>query len=149
MGFNGAIPSFFKFLKYRQILSRNRCSASINEVSFFKNIIRKKWNGVFSNIVKGWFIFFIYTNKWFWSLRTQRDLTPLYLSDSREIPLSSYAFMSITQCIRLLQGWTQSGIWTGKEKTYWTDHRNTSYSTYQPPSSSIGHLPYFPPHFIK
>ena len=60
------IPSFFKFWKNRQILSRNRCSASINEVSFFKNIMRKKWNGVFSNIVKGWFIFFIYTNKRFW-----------------------------------------------------------------------------------
>ena len=75
-------------------------------------------------------------------VRTQRGNTPL----------SSYSFMSTIPFIQLLQRWTQPGIWTIKENTYWTDHRNTSYSTYQPkrnPSSSIGHFLHFPPHFIK
>lgn len=70
--------------------------------------------------------------KLLWFLRTQRALPPRIRQRKRGIPLSSYAFMSTTQFIRLLQGWTQSGIWTLKKKIYWTDHRNTSYSTYKP-----------------
>lgn len=115
----GGVQWFFLSFNFESIDRYYQGTDVLNQwSSFFKNIIKKKWNGVFSNIVKGWFIFFIYTNKRFWSLRTQRDLTPLYLSDSREIPLSSYAFMSITQFILLLQGWTQAGIGAIKENTY-------------------------------